>query len=431
MKNPFPIFCMAQVRILFCISILLVSKQKLLADTVFLKNGQSFENVQTEIQSDTVSFIFDGKKKEIPKVKVKSVKLKAVFANIGEKLTTTIAKAPSREAISQERIRIAESLMNQIDWEAEIGEKPKLAVFSFQAGSGVAKGELETVVEIIITTLVKTNLFLVIDSQTIAKVKSEQEKYNEDCKNGKKDCSAKLGELLSANRVLTGKVTKMNGAYYINGTIVDPINNRIDFAESETAETAAKLPQASESFAKKIAGGILEYSETSYATSTRIQNFGYIKKSAIFPGYGQYAHSIDKSSSLQKYKGIAWGAVTLGLMAQSWISYQDFQNEKANYEVSKDLLLFSSNSQLDLLAFINEQASFDRLQSQANMSKASLSSLGFIYLLNLADAFFLPQSSSSKDIGLSQFRFSASQSPYLTSNLTREQVITLEYRGNF
>jgi TolB-like protein len=431
MNNPFAFFSRTKVRILFCVSILLVSEQGILSDTVLLKNGQSFENVRTEIQSDTVSFDFEGKKKEIPKIKVKSVKLKAVFANIGEKLTTNVTKAPSREALSQERIRLAESLMNQIDWEAEIGEKPKLAVLNFQAGSGVTKGELETAVEIIITTLVKTNLFIVIDSQTIAKVKSEQEKYNEDCKNGTKDCSAKLGELLSANRVLTGKITKINGAYFVNGTIIDPVNNRIDFAETETAETATKLPQASEAFAKKIAGGVLEYSEVTYATTTRIQNLGYIKKSAMFPGYGQYAYSLDKGSNLQKYKGIAWGVVTLGLMAQSWISYQAFQSEKANYEVSKDLLLLASNSQLDLLALINEQSSFDRLQEQANVSKASLASLGFFYFLNLVDTYFLPTSSLTKDSGFSHFRFSTSQSPFLTGNLTREQVITIEYRGNF
>ncbi|MCZ8158028.1 MAG: hypothetical protein O9264_18045 [Leptospira sp.] len=422
---------MAKVSILICASILLVCEQEILADTVILKNGQSFENVRTEIQSDTVSFVFEGKKKEIQKVKVKSVKLKPVFANVAEKLTTTISKAPTREAISQERIRLAESLMNQIDWEAEIGDKPKLAVLNFQAGSGVAKGELETAVEIIITTLVKTNLFIVIDSQTIAKVKSEQEKYNEDCKNGTKDCSAKLGELLSANRVLTGKITKINGNYFVNGSIIDPVNNRIDFAESETAETAAKLPQASESFAKKIAGGVLEYSEVAYATTTRIQNLSYIKKSAVIPGYGQYAYSIDKGSTLQKYKGFAWGVITLGLITQSWISFQDFQNAKANYEVSKDLLLLASNSQLDLVALINEQSSLDRLQEQANVSKASVASLGIFYLLNIADTYFLPHSVSNKDLGFSNFRITTSPSTYMAGNHTREQVITVEYRGNF
>ena len=400
-------------------------------DTIKLKNGQTYENVKTEISSDTVSFVFEGKLKEFSKLKVLSVRLKPVYDITEVSKSVSKPKAPSNIEQGFERIRIAESLMNQFDWEAEIGEKPKLAVLNFQAGEGVSKGELETSVEMIVTTLVKTNLFTIIDSQTIARVKSEQERYNEDCKLGKKDCTSKLGELLSANRILTGKITKINATYYVNGSIIDPVNNRIDFAESESAEKAEKLPKASESFAKKIAGGILEYAEVTYATTTKIPNLMYLKKSALFPGYGQYAYAHDKNSSLQKYKGIAWGVLTFALLTQTWLSYQDFQTEKSNYQTSKAILFLSANSQFDILALHNEQDSFDRLQSSANANKASVASLGFVYLLGLLDTYFLPLSSFTKGQSNSSVRFSTSHSSNSIGSFQREQIYTLEYIGRF
>jgi TolB-like protein len=333
--------------------------------------------------------------------------------------------------LSLERVRIAESLMNQFDWESEIGEKPKLAVLNFQAGDGVSKGELETAVEVIITTLVKTNLFIVIDSQTIARVKLEQEKYNDDCKYGRKDCTSKLGELLSANRILTGKITKINSTYYVNGSIIDPVNSRIDFAESELADRAENLPNASESFAKKIAGGVIEFSEVSYSTTKIIPNVSYLKKSAMLAGYGQFSYGSDKNNNLQKYKGIGIGVLTLALLTQSWVSYQDYQNEKTKYQTAKDTLLLSSSSQLDVIAFQNEQNSFERLQKAKDTNKVSVAFLGIIYLFNLVDTYFLPLASASKMIGVSKIHFSTSMPSYATASSQKEQIFNLEYIERF
>jgi TolB-like protein len=411
--------------------ILLFTSRLIFSDTVKLKNGQTFENVKTEISSDIVSFMFDGKKREFPKTKLHSIKLKPVIENKQAMSTNKADSSNTSKELSLERVRIAESLMNQFDWESEIGEKPKLAVLNFQAGDGVSKGELETAVEVIITTLVKTNLFIVIDNQTIARVKLEQEKYNDDCKYGRKDCTSKLGELLSANRILTGKITKINSTYYVNGSIIDPVNSRIDFAESELADRAEKLPNASESFAKKIAGGVMEFSEVSYATTKIIPNVIYLKKSAMLAGYGQFSYGSDKNNNLQKYKGIGIGVLTLALLTQSWVSYQDYQNEKTKYQTAKDTLLLSSSSQLDVIAFQNEQNSFERLQKAKDTNKVSVAFLGIIYLFNLVDTYFLPLASASKMIGVSKIHFSTSMPSYATASSQKEQIFNLEYIERF
>jgi TolB-like protein len=411
--------------------ILLFTSRLIFSDTVKLKNGQTFENVKTEISSDIVSFMFDGKKREFPKTKLHSIKLKPVIENKQAESTTKADSSNTKKELSLERMRIAESLMNQFDWESEIGEKPKLAVLNFQAGDGVSKAELETAVEVIITTLVKTNLFIVIDSQTIARVKLEQEKYNDDCKYGRKDCTSKLGELLSANRILTGKITKINSTYYVNGSIIDPVNSRIDFAESELADRAENLPNASESFAKKIAGGVIEFSEVSYSTTKIIPNVSYLKKSAMLAGYGQFSYGSDKNNNLQKYKGIGIGVLTLALLTQSWVSYQDYQNEKTKYQTAKDTLLLSSSSQLDVIAFQNEQNSFERLQKAKDTNKVSVAFLGIIYLFNLVDTYFLPLASASKMIGVSKIHFSTSMPSYATASSQKEQIFNLEYIERF
>ncbi|MDZ4726883.1 MAG: hypothetical protein SH817_12055 [Leptospira sp.] len=412
------------LKILFLVTI---SACNIVADTIKLKNGKIFENVKTEIQSESVIITDNGVQKIFPKSAVASVKLKPILSKT-ENLKLETKNIDSE--LTNERIRIAESLQNQFDWETEIGSKPRLAIINFQAGSGVQNGELETIIEIIITNLVKTNLFEIIDKQTLARTKLEQEKYNEDCKKGLKDCSNKLGELLNANRILTGKVTKIESRYFINGSIIDPVQNKIDFAESEIAFNANMIPSASEKFAKKVAGGILEYFDVEYKSKFSIKNFSYIKNSALFPGYGQYLYSVDRKQNSQKYKSYLFNGIFIGLILQNIISYQSYLEEQENYKQSQNLFLVSWNTPIDLITLYNENYRYKELVESKKESQSALSLLAIFYIINLADAYFLPSNSKS-ETNLYFLKLDTHLRSHSLYSYQKENIFNVEYGLRF
>ncbi|TGL58175.1 hypothetical protein EHQ58_12405 [Leptospira ognonensis] len=401
--------------------------QILISDTIKLKNGTVIENAKTEIHNESVIISENGVKKTFSKSSVASIKLKPVKM----KQESSTPKKESTTSVRDERIRIAESLQDQFDWEADVGSKPRLALLNFQAGNGVTASELETVTEIIITNLVKTNLFEVVDQQTILKTKQEQNKYNEDCRKEIKDCTIQLGELINANRILTGKITKINSKYFINGYIVDPTQNRIDFAESEIAENLSLLTQASEIFAKKIAGGVLEYYDVEYKSKVTIQNLSYIKKSAMFPGYGQYTHYSQNQLEIQKYKSIILASVTIGLIFHNISQYQNYLEERKMYKESQTYFLLSWNSPLDAISLFNENMRHEKLKQTQIESQTAMTLLAAVYILNLVDAYFLPTRTKSSESDQFFFRFeSNSRFPSMHAG-SKENLLTAEYGYRF
>ncbi len=416
------------LRVYFVIILLLSFQVPVFSDTIKLKNGKVIENVKTEIQSESVIITSNTGKTTYPKSAVLTIKLKPVSLS---KDVTSSKKEISSSELTAERIRIAELLQNQFDWETELGEKPRLAVLNFQAGTGVSSGELDTIIEIITTNLVKTNLFEVVDRQTIEAMKREQEKYNDDCKKGLKDCTNKLGELVRANRILTGKITKIESRYFINGYIVDPIHNKLDFAESEIATNTSNIPVASETFAKKIAGGVMEYYDVEYKSKISIQNFSFIKKSAIFPGYGQYSYAAENQVNLQKYKAYTFGGITAGLIIFNLIQYQNYLSDLDKYKESQTILLLSWSRPVDAVALLNEEEKHQNFIQSKRDSQSAMLLLASVYFLNLIDAYFLPARNREESSKSTYLKFNASQSGGIASLQQRENIITAEYGINF
>ncbi|GBF50458.1 hypothetical protein LPTSP4_19830 [Leptospira ryugenii] len=376
----------------FGLFLLLLLSSQVFGDTIVLKNGQKFENVKSEIQSDFVVFEWNGTKKSFPKKQLASLKLRPVLLNDPGTAPTKPTKKPisASDELAKERIRMAESFLGQFDWESEIGGKPTVAFLPLEAGEGVSSGEIETINQIFSTTLVQTNLFSIIDPQSLKKIKSEQEKFNPDCKTNRKDCNMLLGSLLNAQRLITGKVTKVGNILYLNAMVVDPSEKRIEFAESEVIERSKDIASGSELFSKKIAGGILEYYDVSYYSKSNIPNLIYLKQSAYFPGFGQINFGKEKEQNFAFYRGLTFGVISSILMFKAYTDYQSFQNEKDNYRESKDILLLSNTRSLDLISLWNEQRSLQRLEGSAAESRESVSLLGLVYLFSLVDTYYLP-----------------------------------------
>ncbi|MDX1957485.1 MAG: hypothetical protein SFU98_02875, partial [Leptospiraceae bacterium] len=228
---------------------LLISYSTIQADIVFFQNGKVLENVRTKIKRDSVSILLPNDKSEnYPKTAIKRIQLRPVQL-------TPIKTEADKLAYEREKIRVAEALQESADWEPLESEKLKVAVLNLQAGKGVEEGEVETIDELISINLVKTKLFSVIDRRSVDRTLSS--KGDASCKSVKECDPKKIAELIGAAKVVTGIVTKVKGKYFINGNIVNAKTNTIDFAESSLAESPTKFQEASEYFAKKVAGGIL------------------------------------------------------------------------------------------------------------------------------------------------------------------------------
>lgn len=393
--------------LLYCTSIF--------ADIIELKSGKIYENVKSKINKDSVSFIFEEKQYTFNKSKVKFVKLKPVLLN------TPLTDKEIKE-YEEERIRIAEALQSAGEWEISASSKPSVALVHFSAGTGVKLNEVEVVTNLIRTSLVKTKLLTIVDTSSLAK----------ECYKNQTDCSAKFKSDVKINKIITGSVTKLGKKYIINGNVMDNRSLTIDFAEKSTADSIEKVEDTSDYFAKKIAGGIMEYWDMTL-TAKEVETYAnvqYFWRSALLPGLGQYKYSKDKEDKKTKRKAYLFYVGTAFLVLN--LFYQNEEKEKAEkeYKFAHNILLAAPlGSGLDVYAFIQDNKKFSEYENQTETTKISLVVLFGFYIYNLVDSAYLGKpffpKKNSTPTGLS---FYQSRTNW---NGTKEDVYTFSYQLQF
>ena len=347
----------------------------ILSDTVFMKSGKTYENVRAKIRQGSVDFELDGKPMSFSKALVKGIKLKPVISR-------PPTNAKEQEEYDKERIRIADALQDSPDFAGgEVG-KPRVAVVNFQPGTGVSYGEAETITSLITQRLVKTKLFIIVDKLTLDKI-------TKDCKIGE-DCSKTVAEKIGANKVLTGIITKIQNKYYINGSIIDKKNSKVDFAEKTTANNIDEMETASDLFSKKVAGGILDFWDEPLFTPDKVNSIPFVWRSAVFPGFGQFYYGVQAENRIEKGKGIVFGLITVSLLANVADSYSKYNSLKDTYNTGHIFFLLSANrSNLELYTYLKDTENFNNLRDGSNKIGLALGAFAGFYIINLADAFFL------------------------------------------
>lgn len=357
------------------ITIILLLQTALYADIVELKNGKIFENVKANLLKTELQFEYESKLMVFKKAEVKRIRLKPVLL----KPPVTDQEKLAYEA---ERVRVAEALQSTTDWEMSANSKPAVAILQLSPGSGVTVAEVESVTNLIRTSLVKTKLFVIVDTSTLAK----------DCPKDVKDCSSKIAANVKLNKVVTGTITKIGKKYYINGNVLDSKQNTIDFAEKASADTPEKLEDAAEYFAKKVAGGIMEFwGEAIQAKETEsYANLKYVWRSSLLPGLGQWQYSKDKEDKTNRNKAFIFGGIGVLLSVNLFFQLQTRDKDHEAYNQSHRnffLAPFASSSELLLLAVDNgNYAKYG--QSYQTTRNSAYVLIGF-YLFNVFDAFFL------------------------------------------
>lgn len=356
--------------------ILLFLQTTLFADTVTLKNGKTFENVKANLLRTEVQFTHEDKLLSFKKKEIRSIRLKPV-------LLKPPANDLERLEYERERVRVAEALQSTTDWEMSANSKPAVAILQLSPGSGVTVAEVESVTNLIRTSLVKTKLFVVLDTSTLTK----------DCSQDVKDCTNKIGANVKLNKVVTGTITKIGNKYYINGNVLDSKkNNTIDFAEKATADSPEKLEDAAEYFAKKVAGGIMEFwGEAVQAKEQETYaNLKYVWRSSLLPGLGQWQYSEDKEDNTTKNESYLFGGIAILLTANLFLQVQTRDKyQKAYSESHRNFFLSPLGSGAEILFYSVDNDNYSKYEKSHILTINSAFLLIGFYLYNVVDAFFL------------------------------------------
>ncbi len=389
------------------------------ADTVIMKSGKTYENVRAGIKKTSIEFELDGKLITFAKSLVKGIKLKPVISK-------PPTNAKEQEEYDKERIRIADALQDSPEFSGSETGKPRLAILNFQPGSGVSYGEAETISNLVTQRLVKTKLFIIVDKLTLDKI-------TKDCRIGE-DCSKMVAEKVGANKILTGIITKIQNKYYINGSIIDKKNSKIDFAEKSIANNIDEIEIASDLFAKKVAGGILDFWDEPLFTPDKVNSIPFLWRSAVFPGFGQFHYGNQTENNLEKGKGVVFGIITVSLIVNMANAYSRYDALQDTYNKGHLLFLISANrSNIELFTYFKDTENFSNLKEGSNRIEFALGAFTSFYILNLVDAYFLGRTFFKKSES-KQSTFSIYPSQTIVSrnmDFQLDEQIHLEYKMHF
>lgn len=147
--------------------------------------------------------------------------------------------------------------------------KNRIAVMDFRA-DGISKEKALRISELIRTEIVNTNVYTVIERNQMDMVFKEQGIQQTGVIN---DAYAiKMGELLSAQKILIGTVMQLGDAIIISGRIVDIEKGVAEFAVNQSAANENQLLEATRLFCKKLTG-----------TSSQTAEISGIKKKKTVP----------------------------------------------------------------------------------------------------------------------------------------------------
>ena len=275
---------------------------------------------------------------------------------------------------------------------------------------GISADQALFVSDLIRTAMVNTGLFVVVDRQAINKVLEEQALQKTGvCSDT--SCTVKVGQLLAANKIMTGSVIKIGTRISINVNIIDVEKASIDFAESQSADSIDRVEDAtlglSDRIAKRITGRNPQ--KGMFAGVADRADGGALWRSAVLPGWGQY-----RSGQTWKAAGMLGGTlVSLFLVSRARSDYLAAERE---YNSTSSLaILFPSDREsipLTLLNLVQSGAIQDRQNEAAGRGQLFLGLLGGVYLYNLIDAAFFGRpvpaaKAAAWDRGSWQFGFAA------------------------
>ncbi len=359
------------------IVLFLLSAFPILSDKLILKNGQEYENVKVRTVGTLVEILFeDGSKKTAPKKNIKSLKLKVVvWKNVINK----------KDAYEEERIRIAEFLIENSNWQPKEDEKPQLMILKFKAGKGITTYKADSLSNLIRTKVINTGVFVVVDRLTM-----EKEIEKNKCMDV--NCSQNIASDLKVNKLLTGEISSTPNGYFITGEIIDIKQKKVEFSETILIPSEEKEETKTAEFAAKIAGGTLEQWEHPINNpQAGIQIIPYIWRSMVLPGWGQYEKE-------QYIRSVFYPVLLVAGAAYYKLASDQYLAKQSQYQLWTQLsFVDQSNTLSPFLFYFSEMQKKEANKEAATVNRVVSVLLG-IYIVNIIDAIFTPVPMELKNV---------------------------------
>jgi hypothetical protein len=275
-----------------------------------------------------------------------------------------------------------------------------------------------------------------------------------------------IAKTLNASKVITGTINKIQNGYYINGNVIDINSNNIDFAETANAKSFDKIPETTELFSKKVAGGITSVSNTSInlsgddskgffanwfssknkpseetnknkpndetKTGKSTQRIPFVWRSALIPGWGQFADD-------RKIKSFAIFGLFAGAIAYEANAISKYNAAKGNYsEIATPYLIntyLTNSNQAGIgfaLNYLNSQSAKEQLDTRAATIGVGAGLIAVVYLYGIFDSYYFANSKQTflqeKERG---FRFSLNAIPVRSIQGQTETQYSVSIQGRF
>lgn len=131
--------------------------------------------------------------------------------------------------------------------------KPLVAVVDFRVISGVSSPEALALTSKFRSSLVKADKFTVLTRSDMEEILTEQNFSLSGCTTD--ECAVEIGQILSAEKIITGDIGKVGGAYTITVRLIDVTTSKIDReVDEEYSGKREGLLKVFDILAQRVAG---------------------------------------------------------------------------------------------------------------------------------------------------------------------------------
>ncbi len=320
-------------------------------------------------------------------------------------------------------------------------KKSRIAILNFKAGEGVTSQEAEQITEFVRIEMIKNKSFIIIDRQNINKVLQEQKKIQQGICDTTA-CEVQIGKLLSANKILTGSITRFRSTFYLNASLTDVEKGTNDFADKESSPSLDQMDEACNKLVSKISDNLRPTysnyqsdSENSDYLNSETSNYSSIKKnrealelSIFMPGVGQ----IYKKNYI---KGSLITVAFFGLATFTYSEYSNYRQARENFDSTTALgtiSFFGGFGNFGYIAFANQNYYSSEMQNSAQKIQGASALLVGVYIYNLIDIVF------SKDNSTVQAKFERPRDSFFFNSKAfnsnqgmRDQIYNFGYTFSF
>jgi len=277
-------------------------------------------------------------------------------------------------------------------------EKPTITVFDFQYSEALTDSEMTSIISLLSSELFKTGLYTVIDIQQRDNLMSEMQFSLSGATD--EENLLKLGKLLSAESIVTGKIGTVGGRMVLNAKMLETETARIqstadgvysdieqllDDISNIAAELSGQAVEETRTTSEQIESTELSEVEKGTVKGNKTMGFATLGLGVVMIGSGSYFmfDSIDKLNTVKDAEEAYLNATTN--FTPLYEDYQDAYNAAENsntlFFVGAGLIGGGIASSLLSLVFFSDDTSQNDAVSVMLLpgDKSTILQLGFSY----------------------------------------------------